>query len=455
MEAFDIISLRQTCKYLYDATHQRAVWKNALHRVCASHGLFMPSFPMERMSNEELENAALGPRRFSSMLMSRSPDSLLKPHTTRVIESRFALGEEPGDFKTFEFIPGGRYLITRCDYAILLWDLGPNITVKGALPPNPIASISMDTIPGFGCVPTADGFGVLLFVKKLSTVNQPFRDISVHVIYPTSSTPEFAEVASLNCLSSEHLIWAWTDSLLVYTVESSAFITVWNFRENSIVSWDHRILKVFDVAISEGHIIIYQRHGFSLYTIPPLEPCHGADSLDVSVANFSVAEFAHNQCGTLYQDCSGVSNHWMSRRADPQILGFVARDEEDESIVNYYIWEKLNNPNLPTSIPLLADSSGSTRLTERHGLPIMRFCDQYTTQLWSKDNQLFLTLSLIPTQTVATRGRFGTFKVINLWGKASHDLDDMLDYALCPATGRLCVLTRESEFLIIDYLAPC
>ncbi|KAF8064035.1 hypothetical protein FPV67DRAFT_199174 [Lyophyllum atratum] len=458
-EPSDIISLRQTCKYLYDATHQREVWKSALHRVCTSHGLFTRSFPMQQMSNEELENAALGPRRFASMLMSRSTDSLPKPHTTRIIESRLAIAEEMGEFKTFEFIPGGRYLITQCDQAILLWDLGANINVDRALSPNPIASLPINTVPGFGCGPTTDGLGALLFVMIDPMPNQPITDISVYVIHPSSLAPEFVHVASLKGLHFERNFWTWTDSLFVWSTHPSTFVTVWNFKDNSIVSWPHQTPKILDIAVSGGNIIVYQRHGFSLYTIPPLHPRHETDSIDASVMNEphpSVAEFAYNKAGALYRDGYAVSNQWMRGRADQQILGFIATDNKARPIANYYIWEELNNPNLPTSIPLLADSSGSTQLTERHGFPMMRFCDQYTTQLWSKDNQLFLTLSPIPTETVAKRGHFGTFKVIRLWEleKAGRDLSEILDYALCPATGRLCVLTDESELLIVDYLAP-
>ncbi|KAF8064034.1 hypothetical protein FPV67DRAFT_1628954 [Lyophyllum atratum] len=458
MEAFDIISLRQTCRYLYDATHQRTVWKSAFHRVCASHGLFKPSFPVEEMSTKALENAALGPRRFSSMLINKSLDSLPNPHTTRIVESRFAMPEEFGYFQTFEFIPGGRYLITTCDHAILLWDLGANINAQRTIRPNPIASLPVDNVVNTGCGPTTDGLGILLFVTKWSTPNQPFIDMSVHVIHPSSSTPKFAHVASLNNLHFVRLAWAWTDSLLVFSTRSSDVITVWNFNDNSIVSWDPQTPDILNIAISEGQVLVYRQHGFSLYTIPPLHPRPRTDNIDASVTNEphpSVAEFAYNKTGApQYMGCHPMSNQWMSGRADRQILGFVATDNELRRITNYYIWEKLNNPNLPTKIPLLADSSCSTDVPESYEFPMMPFCDQYITQILSMDNQLSLTLSPIPTETVATRGHCGTFKVTRLWETGWHDSGDILDYVLCPATGRLCVLTNDSAFLVIDYLAP-
>ncbi|KAF8064052.1 hypothetical protein FPV67DRAFT_199842 [Lyophyllum atratum] len=268
IEPSDIISLRQTCRYLYDATHQREVWKSVLRRVCISQGLFMPSFPMEQMSMEELENAALGPLRFSSMLTSRNPDSLPKPHKTRIIEFRSATAGKFGEFQRFDFIPGGRYLITQCDHALLFWDLGANISVNRTLPLNPIASLPIDTafkVSGFGCGPTTDGLGILLFVvKDPTTAYQRTSDVSVHVIHPLSSNPEFVHVASLNGIRFRQLRWAWTDSLFVFSTYPSGYVTVWNFKDDSILSWDHKFPQVFDIAVCEGHIIIYQPDSFSL-----------------------------------------------------------------------------------------------------------------------------------------------------------------------------------------------
>ena len=100
----------------------------ALHQVCLDNILFLPSFPIPDMSDLELEQAAIGPRRwiehcgaFHKQDHDESQASdMLRPRTTRIIEDASA---------THSFIaPGGRYLVTASN-CISVWDLSYISTV--------------------------------------------------------------------------------------------------------------------------------------------------------------------------------------------------------------------------------------------------------------------------------------------------------------------------------------
>ena len=90
----------------------------ALHQVCLDNVIFLPSFPISDMSDLELEQAAMGPRRWIDSLQkqhSNDPNELLEPQTIRIIRDAA---------NSFFFIaPGGRYLVTAGE-GIFVWDLG-------------------------------------------------------------------------------------------------------------------------------------------------------------------------------------------------------------------------------------------------------------------------------------------------------------------------------------------
>jgi len=110
-------------------------------------------------------------------------------------------------------------------------------------------------------------------------------------------------------------------------------------------------------------------------------------------------------------------------------------------IVEYYMWKVLDDPDLPTRIPILADSSDFSQLLSWAGEPSMHFCDRYAIQVWSlgQDRQVSVVLSPIPTRTIVRKANFGTFKSVDIW-KTARDSNRILDHALCPATGRLCIV---------------
>ena len=155
----------KTCKALQPSTRQRVVWVAALHRVCFDNTLFLPSFPISDMSDLEIENAAMGPRRWIELCSAyekqilNNPASILYPRTTRIIDHLFATEV---DYETNDFfiVPGGRYLVKSSPDNISVLDLGYTSSADCKL----IASVE----PYGGCDvfvvhTTPDGMGLAIY----------------------------------------------------------------------------------------------------------------------------------------------------------------------------------------------------------------------------------------------------------------------------------------------------
>ena len=160
----------KTCKTLQATTRQREVWVAALHRVCLDNTLFLPSFPISDMSDLELENAAMGPRRwielcgaFEKQLLN-DPGAKICPRTTRIIDDSLAIKDDHLSTEFF-IVPGGRYLV-RCSHNdISVLDLGytssPDYNIIASVGPPEDAWAWRDT---FIVQATPDGMGLIIFL---------------------------------------------------------------------------------------------------------------------------------------------------------------------------------------------------------------------------------------------------------------------------------------------------
>ena len=155
----------KTCKALQPSTRQRVVWVAALHRVCFDNVLFLPSFPISDMSDLEIENAAMGPRRWIELCSAyekqilNDPAAILRPRLTRIIDHLFATEVDFGTTGFF-MVPGGRYLIKSSPGNISVLDLGYTSNADCKL----IASVE----PEGGCdvfavYTTPDGMGLTIY----------------------------------------------------------------------------------------------------------------------------------------------------------------------------------------------------------------------------------------------------------------------------------------------------
>ena len=140
----------KTCKALELATRKRIVWLTVLHRVCLDNTLFLPSFPIPDMSDEELERAAMGPRRWLRDAFQKQHSNDFGARTTRTIKD--------ASKSWFFIVPGGRYLVT-AGIGLCVWDLGYVSTADCKL----IASVVLgDDFESCAVQATPDGKGLVI-----------------------------------------------------------------------------------------------------------------------------------------------------------------------------------------------------------------------------------------------------------------------------------------------------
>ena len=112
---------------------------NAFRNVSIAQGVFLPSFPVEQMSLDDLEHAALSPRRLRARFQKAD-------RTTPFLTHRVTPHSQGGDLApnlilTVNLVPGGRFLVTSDRKGELhLWDIGYN--VGGHMKMFPIATLA-------------------------------------------------------------------------------------------------------------------------------------------------------------------------------------------------------------------------------------------------------------------------------------------------------------------------
>ncbi|TEB24955.1 hypothetical protein FA13DRAFT_1268429 [Coprinellus micaceus] len=123
VEPLDLIRMSQVCKRTSHILGDRAVWEDAVGRVCQKSYLFKPSLqPLDSLELDGLRKAALRPRLFHTKLSKASGQ--VYPSLERSLE--YSVGETGrSDFIQANIIPGGRYLIGLAERNVCLWDLGP------------------------------------------------------------------------------------------------------------------------------------------------------------------------------------------------------------------------------------------------------------------------------------------------------------------------------------------
>lgn len=123
--------------------------------MCEQHGIYKPTYPVEKMTLAELERAALGPHRFIKSIdeaRSRSSERPV-PYLARQFRCRKRAREATGPNDLYAvshlaLVPGGRFLFTAAGRSgddpklsvVCLWDLGHNM--RSPIKAYPIASVS-------------------------------------------------------------------------------------------------------------------------------------------------------------------------------------------------------------------------------------------------------------------------------------------------------------------------
>jgi len=104
--------------------------------------VYLASFPLERMSVEELEAVASGPIRFASLMKSydgteaqtnQDEDSARIPRRERTLtfdvsSTQHPIQDRSSSIPDLYLIPGGRFLVLDWRSTLQLWDLGVFLT---------------------------------------------------------------------------------------------------------------------------------------------------------------------------------------------------------------------------------------------------------------------------------------------------------------------------------------
>jgi hypothetical protein len=112
---------------------------NAVRNVSIAQGAFLPSFPLEQMSLDDLEHAALSPRRLRARFQKADRTT---PFLTRLFTPHLQGADlGPNSIFTVKLVPGGRFLLTSNRKGELhLWDIGYN--AAGHMKIFPIATLA-------------------------------------------------------------------------------------------------------------------------------------------------------------------------------------------------------------------------------------------------------------------------------------------------------------------------
>ncbi|EDR11114.1 uncharacterized protein LACBIDRAFT_315527 [Laccaria bicolor S238N-H82] len=444
----------ETSKLLCTVTKLRIVWINALRRVCLMHGINLSTFyPLENLSQIELEHAALSPFKFIKYAKASEGD--IKPVVTRILKPRlppvFSTDDEDVPFicVTLLLIPGGRFLFAdTMQHGVPLWDLGIHAGIPMKLSPLAV----LPTAPGsFVSVtsPTPDGHGVYVCIEQMS-LNMDNR-VSIYEIYPSSPDVAYRLTHSLKVEGTLDNAYIHKNTLACSSRNN--LITVWDFIQNKAISWEYNHvihqpngailfadtlllvelgkLTVWDVPSSLYLPVSDDMKAAVIQLLPRLEirTPSPAESLRVSPPSQWIS--AGQSRLPLFGLCSptpdalNASMRYYTFKYVPSNFDYQTFDPQQVGIVSF--------PIATMSLNFL-----------RH----IRFCGKSLALTWQADDNVNISLMNMPQgdpdgmATPTTRRLFNREEVV------------LQDFDFCPAAGRLVVTTAAGYIRIMDFLTP-
>jgi len=123
-----LFNAEQASKYLRNILSDRGVWTKILREICIKESLFEPSYPVDDMTLQEIQRAALAPSRWRRRIASNIIRTDLDTFYESIQPFHDCLEDPiaPTEFFGRAFlIPGGRYLVSiPRDHNIEIYDLG-------------------------------------------------------------------------------------------------------------------------------------------------------------------------------------------------------------------------------------------------------------------------------------------------------------------------------------------
>ncbi|KAF8804221.1 hypothetical protein BYT27DRAFT_7194654 [Phlegmacium glaucopus] len=451
----DILSLRKTCKTLQLATRQRLIWIHALHRVCLENTLFLPSFPIPDMSDEELEQAAIAPRRWIELSTSLATQGIsgLSPTATRFIDDPFDIGTDHRAITKLILVPGGRYMVGYSQNGLGVWDLGYRSNAECKL----IASLGHEHGAYLGDVrATPDGMGLIIFLLRPITFN---RNRPCYEIYPQSKTPQLTQIDfghSYRYLSGQGYILS--DNIIWYTyLPNGIILKVWDYRLNASASFTAEVdAKNFDynieVLATKTAIVILHEEGIFIWAIPPLS----------QPTDFDRDNIPRLQPLIRLKFPDGLARHpeppmwrrmssWYFGSSQPLYFDMVHPRHLELQRFKIIIEPDLSDATLHFINTLQLTPRDSERLATPSTSNI---CEDTMVSFWdTSDHCGIYTGSILshPTNSVSHRDPYVVSMLLPMDGRGHS-------HSLCPASGRFVYLDYSDgdieRIVVVDFLPP-
>ncbi|KAG6915024.1 hypothetical protein DXG01_013882 [Tephrocybe rancida] len=424
---------------------------------------------MAQMTTKFLEHSSLAPARFSALINDPKRDAArgILPLSTRILQANLTTEHEAAEeFNRVFLVPDGRFLITQSTDAIHIWDIGTH--ALDIMKPRPIASRVKPLNTVFDCVPSKHDFLVFIGVTH-PMVPTYYSEISVHRVGVTHTTPDFEEIGVYKKKDMAPIVMdAFSCSKDMFVFLQGNSVIYWDFYANKAAVDTHLMTKHSAVQqIGGNEVLIFDDCGFSLFDIPCLDEIK--DGAITPVAATPVMDFAHPP-PRPYSQFIVPSPAWLPERYNRGYFGLLGYCSTGATVHDLYTICKMDHTDTLGKIPVirasycLGSNICSAHYDDRHTATFqIRMCDNFTTLAWYRDNPvdqedmmgIIISTTAISDQPIAKGGNLSPDGSIRrLWEPVATPNIECQGFSLCPASGRLCILTQENEIRVLDYLAP-
>ncbi|KAH8804164.1 hypothetical protein DL96DRAFT_1686383 [Flagelloscypha sp. PMI_526] len=251
---FSRISLRQTCRTLYSMSKERALWIQCLNHLIQTTRLYSPSFPLDDMTNDQLEAAANMPLRFRCNLANGRTSST-PPRYLNIDQSITRY-----NFRNIVLVPGGRYLVTLNKKIVRLWDIG--VVACERVPDRLVTEVDCGIGLSESAQMDADFNGIELYIR-VAAARTVGVWCAIYRINPLDESPKFTLLGLLdtNLFTPFSFHFDPYEMVVVYStaIENGGNMWIWDLSTNSLATWPGGGQSVNRIYITEGHALLISR----------------------------------------------------------------------------------------------------------------------------------------------------------------------------------------------------
>ncbi|TRM62337.1 hypothetical protein BD626DRAFT_60081 [Schizophyllum amplum] len=459
-----LLVLRKTCRTLYNATRIRSVWLDAVRRTCCNNFVFLPSFPLPRMTLSELEHLATSPERYRSVLVrgATAEGCCLEPYARRTLIPRRV--DQPSNatrFVELMIIPGGRFLFAMSSTAVYLWDLGFN--ANKMIQPRPLAVCDVDASPEgdswcAGATPAGNKIEFLIgsFVD----------DGTKHTMYevnPFTASPAIVEIGTHTWDFPDLRVGTICDGRVAFWSYAESIAGIWHLASDTTITWD--VPQIQEMILVDDCATCCCDNRIDVFNINKLLP---SASKPVSTHHDLKPVITHAR------NIDYVVRMFRWYTQDPHLMYFDTVDLNSSSKAFSRFHFQRPSPsdaNVPNFVPVYIESIDLPpdvwNARRNRSSTNLKLLDNDVLFAWTaKDyEQLGVHMMQSPLsakaghRTVATRLLSDGTEVVEVAEPRAPDEedeeeDDVPDFDFCPASGRLALLTDDLEITVLDYLMP-